>query len=185
MSKQPRFDPTRPYGEVFGHGLPKFYQNGEYFTGDGQALRCTGPDVYELLDPNARSGEAAPVAGNSLAQGTGAGGSLERENAALRERIAALEARQGGGPILVGTAPIKTTSVPPSPPSPPATYREQLGQLKTAQVKSIFTKAGGPEELAKGGGAQARMIDWLIAREAAASASGTMNPAPASEPPPA
>lgn len=46
----------------------------------------------------------------------------------------------------------------------------QLKAMKTAQVKSIFKAKGGPEELSKGAGAQARMIEWLLANEQAPAA---------------
>lgn len=43
-----------------------------------------------------------------------------------------------------------------------AEYREKLAQLNAPQVKSLFKKSGGPEELSKGGGARERMVEWLV-----------------------
>lgn len=44
--------------------------------------------------------------------------------------------------------------------------RARLKSMKAAQVKSIFLKQEGPEEMTKGAGAMARMIDWLVAKDA-------------------
>lgn len=54
---------------------------------------------------------------------------------------------------------------PQAEPSPPPTdeeLRAQLAPLNFGQVKKLFVKAGGPDDI-KGAGAQARMVDWLIA----------------------
>jgi hypothetical protein len=71
------------------------------------------------------------------------------------------------GKVLAGA---KATSIASdasvAPPANDAEERAQLAQFKVTQVKSIFLKAGGDPDLAKGAGSQARMIDWLMAKAA-------------------
>lgn len=176
-----RFNPNRPASEVYNHPLVKWLQDGVYFTGDKRPCKHLGPDIFEAVDPGNVPADV-PTA-KTLTEA-----SLLQENAALRERLAALEKAMNPGPQPVGTAPMPVARpVDPAPhaaaPAAPATQssstaapsttngaglRAELEGMKTAQVKSIFAKKGGPAELAVGGGAQKRMIDWLVEHEAAA-----------------
>jgi len=71
------------------------------------------------------------------------------------------------GKILEGATAtsVKADATTP-PPANDSEERAQLAQFKVTQVKSIFIKSGGDPEMAKGGGAQGRMIDWLMAKAA-------------------
>ena len=90
----------------------------------------------------------------------------EVEQAPQAQRSAPpLGAGRPAGQVAPGAA---STNVQASGTPPPAAsdeeLRAQLAPLNFAQVKVLFKRAGGPDDI-KGAGAQARMVDWLVANK--------------------
>jgi hypothetical protein len=161
----PVFDPDRPYGEVYGTNTVRFYQDGIYFTGDKRPCRNIGPDQYEVMDgavapqPSAR-GQAQAEAASAVTQSDAELAATRAENEQLKARLAAFEVKAEGGPVMLGTAKPKDPA-PQTGGDPKAEQRTALEGMAYAKIKSIFLKAGGPEEMT-GQGGKPKMVDWLI-----------------------
>lgn len=161
MTRRISLDRRKQASEVYNDPLVKWYQNGVYFTGDGRPCRNLPNGTFRLMTDEEQENELVRIAATAPAAIDVE--ALARENAELRAKLAQTSSPQ---PQPVGTAPMPQPETTDEEPVPNDRL-EALMAMPAAKVKSIFDKADGPAEIAKGAGAQRRMADWLIENTAA------------------
>jgi hypothetical protein len=134
-----KLDRTKYFATSYGDTDHRYYQGGIYFNAQGDEVGV----------------QTTPA--NSPAE------AIERANPPARPN----RPNPPAAPPAQANANEHSAAAAPAAAPTPEELREQFKPLNAAQVKKIYLAKGGNPAGAKGVGAVARMVDWLVAQPTA------------------